>query len=290
MNKRKRHVADVALKLFVEKGIQQTSIQEIIELANISKGTFYNYFSSKNDCIAEILEGLRYDASQLRMEMQMGRDPNDRQIFIEQISILMKLNEERNLHAVFEAIMSSNEPEHKKLVLHHRFHEMEWLSHRFVDLYGEDIREYALECAVLFFGMMQYVMFTVRISHMPHSVERIVDVLLSYIELIYPSMIDGDKSLINQSSLHFLRSNIDRRDMTLKSILETAAYLEKQDGFTEEQQDLFSAIVSELKQERIRKCVIQPLLKPLQLAFSQTPLEMQVANFTNMVWYFLKGI
>ena len=78
--------------------------------------------------------------------------------------------------------------------------------------------------------------------------------------------------------------------MTLKSILETAAYLEKQDGFTEEQQDLFSAIVSELKQERIRKCVIQPLLKPLQLAFSQTPLEMQVANFTNMVWYFLKGI
>ena len=110
MNKRKRHVADVALKLFVEKGIQQTSIQEIIELAKISKGTFYNYFSSKNDCIAEILEGLRYDASQMRLEMQMGKDPKDRQIFIEQISILMKLNEERNLHSVFEAIMSSNEP------------------------------------------------------------------------------------------------------------------------------------------------------------------------------------
>ena len=70
MNKRKRHVADVALKLFVEKGIQQTSIQEIIELAKISKGTFYNYFSSKNDCIAEILEGLRYDASQRNADGQ----------------------------------------------------------------------------------------------------------------------------------------------------------------------------------------------------------------------------
>ena len=290
MNKRKRHVADVALKLFVEKGIQQTSIQEIIELAKISKGTFYNYFSSKNDCIAEILEGLRYDASQMRLEMQMGKDPKDRQIFIEQISILMKLNEERNLHAVFEAIMSSNEPEHKKLVLHHRFHEIEWLSHRFIDIYGEDIREHALECAILFFGMMQYVMFTVRVSHMPYSVERIVDVLLSHIELIYPSMINGDKALIDQSSIHFLQSNIDRKDITLHSILETAEYLESQGGFTEEQQDLLSAIVSELKQERIRKCVIQPLLKPLQLTFAQTPLEMQAASFTNMIWYFLKTI
>ena len=261
MNKRKRHVADVALKLFVEKGIQQTSIQEIIELAKISKGTFYNYFSSKNDCIAEILEGLRYDASQMRLEMQMGKDPKDRQIFIEQISILMKLNEERNLHSVFEAIMSSNEPEHKKLVLHHRFHEIEWLSHRFIDIYGEDIREHALECAILFFGMMQYVMFTVRVSHMPYSVERIVDVLLSHIELIYPSMLNGDKALIDQSSIHFLQSNIDRKDITLNSILETAEYLESQGGFTEEQQDLLSAIVSELRQERIRKCVIQPLLK-----------------------------
>ena len=289
MNKRKRHVADVALKLFVEKGIQQTSIQEIIESAKISKGTFYNYFSSKKDCIAEILEDLRYDASQLRLEMQMGKDPKDRKIFIEQITILMKLNEERNLHTVFEAIMSSNEPELKKLVLHHRFHEIEWLSHRFIDIYGEEIREHALECAILFFGMMQYVMFTVRVSHMPYSVERIVDVLLSHIELIYPSMIDGDKTLIDRSSIHFLQSNIDRKNITLDSILETADYI-GQGELTEEQQDLLSAIVSELKQERIRTSVIQPLLKPLQITFAQTPLEMQVTGFTNMIWYFLKTI
>lgn len=58
MNERKKHVAETALKLFQEKGIQHTSIQDIVKAASISKGTFYNYFTSKNDCVAEILEDL----------------------------------------------------------------------------------------------------------------------------------------------------------------------------------------------------------------------------------------
>lgn len=47
MNNRRRRVADVALKLFVENGFQQTSIQDIIEHANISKGTFIIIFRIK---------------------------------------------------------------------------------------------------------------------------------------------------------------------------------------------------------------------------------------------------
>lgn len=86
MNNKKKKVADAALKLFQEKGIQQTSVQDIIDSANISKGTFYNYFATKNDCIAEILEDLRYEASQRRIALQVGKDTKDRDVFIDQIS------------------------------------------------------------------------------------------------------------------------------------------------------------------------------------------------------------
>lgn len=48
MNKRKKHVMDKAHELFIENGFQHTSIQDILAASNISKGTFYNYFSSKN--------------------------------------------------------------------------------------------------------------------------------------------------------------------------------------------------------------------------------------------------
>ena len=253
MNNRKRRVADVALRLFVEKGIQQTSVQEIIEQADISKGTFYNYFSSKNDCISKILEDLRYDASQKRKEMQVNRDEKDRNVLIEQISILFKLNEERNLHPLFEAILNSNEKDLKKLVLHHRMHEIEWLAERFVEVYGMHIKDYAFEATLLFYGMMQNIMFTTRITNMPHSLHQIVDVILYYIEIILPKMIDRDCALIDLSHIDLLSKNVNRHKVTLDELFETASYLDEEADFTQEQEDLFRAIVSELKRERIRK-------------------------------------
>ena len=46
MNDRKQHVVHMAHQLFINKGVQSTSVQDIFEYSGISKGTFYNYFSS----------------------------------------------------------------------------------------------------------------------------------------------------------------------------------------------------------------------------------------------------
>jgi len=290
MNNRKRRVADAAQQLFVQNGIQHTSIQDIIEKANISKGTFYNYFSSKADCIAEILEGLRYDASQLRMEMQVGKDEKDRAIFVDQIAVLIQLNEERNLSVLFEAILNSNEKELKKLVLQHRLHEMEWLSGRFIDVYGPQIHEYAFEATLLFFGMMQHILFALRTTNMPNTTRQAVSVILSYMDLIIPKMVEDKSKLLDDASIHLLRSKIDRMAITKQQLMDLAHHIEQETKFTQEQRDLFDAIISELQQERIRKSVLKPLLKPCQLAFAKTPQETQIHTFTNMIWYYMKGI
>lgn len=290
MYNKKRKVADIALKLFVEKGIQQTSIQEIIENANISKGTFYNYFSSKNDCIADILEFLRYDASQQRIEIQIGKDTKDRDVFIEQISILIRLNEERNLQPLFEAILSSNETDLKKLVMQHRVFEMEWLTNRFIEVMGEEIRDYALEGTVLFYGMLQYMIFTLRVTNSTYSLHQLVDVILSYIELIMPSMIKRGCAMVNYSALDLLSTNVNKKVVTISELLELGSHLKEQYSFNEEQQDLFDAIMNELQRERIRKAVLQHLLKPFQKLFKETTIESQVVQFTNMIWYYLRTI
>lgn len=290
MNNKKRKVADIALKLFVEKGIQQTSIQEIIEKANISKGTFYNYFSSKNDCIADILEFLRYDASQRRIEIQIGKDTKDRDVFIEQISILIRLNEERNLQPLFEAILSSNETDLKKLVMQHRVFEMEWLANRFIEVMGEEIRDYALEGTVLFYGMLQYMIFTLRVTNSTYSLHQLVDVILSYIELIMPSMIKRGSAMVNYSAIDLLSTNVNKKIVTISELLELGGHLKQQYSFNEEQQDLFDAIMNELQRDRIRKAVLQHLLKPFQKLFKETTIESQVVQFTNMIWYYLRTI
>lgn len=53
-NDKESRLLDTAFKLFTEKGITDTSIQEIVDNANVAKGTFYIYFKDKYE-IRDIL-------------------------------------------------------------------------------------------------------------------------------------------------------------------------------------------------------------------------------------------
>lgn len=46
-NEKKNRLLETAFKLFTEKGIKSTSIQDIVDNANVAKGTFYLYFKDK---------------------------------------------------------------------------------------------------------------------------------------------------------------------------------------------------------------------------------------------------
>lgn len=288
MNNKKKKVADAALKLFQEKGIQQTSVQDIIDSANISKGTFYNYFATKNDCIAEILEDLRYEASQRRIALQVGKDTKDRDVFIDQISLLYTLQEASNLHRLFEAILHSNEKDLKKLVLQHRVYDMEWLTFRVIEVFGEDTRDYAFEGVVLFTGMLQHLLFVKRITNNVYDLKQLIDVTLSYLEMILQTMKSSGVSLLNYSAINQLRTHINKRIIKIEEIFEFAHQLQEQHQFDEDQQDLFDAILTELKADRIRKPVLLPLLKPFQTSLDKTEIELQAHTFTNLIWYYLQ--
>lgn len=46
-NEKENRLLETAFKLFTQKGIKSTSIQEIVDNANVAKGTFYLYFKDK---------------------------------------------------------------------------------------------------------------------------------------------------------------------------------------------------------------------------------------------------
>ena len=54
-------IRDAANELFLEKGVDETTVDEICEKAGISKGTFYLYFRRKEDLLLEYgLQRLRH--------------------------------------------------------------------------------------------------------------------------------------------------------------------------------------------------------------------------------------
>ncbi|MCD6439500.1 MAG: TetR/AcrR family transcriptional regulator [Halomonas sp.] len=64
-----------AEKLFLAKGVEATTINEIVKEAQVAKGTFYHYFSSKNDMLVAL--GERYTADFLaRLQKALDACPN----------------------------------------------------------------------------------------------------------------------------------------------------------------------------------------------------------------------
>ena len=48
----------VATELFAEKGFDATSVQEVVERAQVTKGALYHYFDSKQDLLYEIYHSI----------------------------------------------------------------------------------------------------------------------------------------------------------------------------------------------------------------------------------------
>ncbi|WP_435135072.1 TetR/AcrR family transcriptional regulator [Formosa sp. A9] len=59
--KTRASILKASLKLFSEKGLENTSISDIVEVSNIGRGTFYNYYKTSTDVFCDILETLNQD-------------------------------------------------------------------------------------------------------------------------------------------------------------------------------------------------------------------------------------
>ncbi|MFO7176912.1 hypothetical protein QJS77_15900, partial [Enterococcus faecium] len=66
---------------------------------------------------------------------------------------------------------------------------------------------------------------------------------------------------MNPVTVDQMRGTTDKHLITIEELIEMAARIEEHVDMTEEQRDLFDAISFELKQERLRKIVLEQLLK-----------------------------
>jgi AcrR family transcriptional regulator len=53
---RRAELLDVALHLFLTRGYGRVAVQDITDAAQVAKGTFYHYFASKADLLAQVCE------------------------------------------------------------------------------------------------------------------------------------------------------------------------------------------------------------------------------------------
>ena len=72
-------LVEAAMRLFAKKGIDATTIDEIVDLAGVAKGTFYNYFTDRSDIARAVAASVRIEMNQAVEEMNQGyADPAER--------------------------------------------------------------------------------------------------------------------------------------------------------------------------------------------------------------------
>lgn len=71
----RNRVLDTAIQLFQEQGFEQTSIDEIAAQANISRGTFFNYFANKEAVLLELAQNELRELGRL-VEIKLADQPS----------------------------------------------------------------------------------------------------------------------------------------------------------------------------------------------------------------------
>ncbi len=87
LNRRRHELWDVAVALFLEKGFQETSMQEIAAAAGVGKSTLYDYFATKEEILVSYVEDALFDLTE-----------QARQIDHQNLSAAEKLRQVMHLH------------------------------------------------------------------------------------------------------------------------------------------------------------------------------------------------
>jgi AcrR family transcriptional regulator len=230
MNDRKQHVLKKAHQLFIEKGFQATSIQDILEYSGISKGTFYNYFSSKNELLTALLKSIYTTLEKERNDLLIGQDKENIEIFIRQIEMQIETNERYKLFSLFEEVFFSNDVELKQYIKRGQLRMVSWLYQRFIDLFGENKKPYLLDCAVMFTGLLHHNIKYYRIAYesntnlnhvVRYSVERISNIVREVseagVQLLRPELIE---SWLPNNQVNTYQQKLFKVVFTLKETLE----------------------------------------------------------------------
>lgn len=289
MQERKRQVLLTAQRLFVEKGFAETSVQDILEESNISKGTFYNYFSSKNECLMAILEHTQEVINLKQRELLIGQDPSDKNILAEQIAVHLQMSREHNMIMLFEAIFYLGAKELKEFVRKHYLNGLFWLTKRIIDVYGEYFKPYAFDSALLMSGMLQHLVpVWVSRSHESEDNLKPIHFVMRRMDVLVTEMIQSKDTLLGETIYLDLKTGHENASYTKQELItQLDGFSKKLDTHRPEGKQYIQFLLDELKTDQPRIFLIETVARSLTETFSETADGAEAKEITSKLWGYI---
>ncbi|WP_170841004.1 TetR/AcrR family transcriptional regulator [Salibacterium halotolerans] len=262
-------IIKTALQMFSEKGYFYTSVQEIVTSCGMSKGSFYNYFASKEDLL---IESFRYNHQQILKKaehLHMDESLSLKNQLIKMISMELEgMADNREFFLLLQKVVSVQE--HKKLMplmkrtraaminLH-----KEWL----LKVYGESIRPQIWDHVLFLQGAMKEYITILKEHNFSADPEmfagRIIsklDVLVKHGSHLDPILTDDWMSDYEQMAKQPDRKTTEeKREEQLTAIREQIAALSESSAVKQELTDAVHLLEEEWKKTEPRSFLINAL-------------------------------
>ncbi len=250
MKNRKKHVLACAHKLFIEKGFQASSIQDILDESGIAKGTFYNYFSSKNELLISLFKTLYAEMEKERNDLLIGEDPSDINIFIKQFELQMETNRANKLISLFEEVIFINDSELKDFIQKSQLRMLRWVHQRFLEIFGEEKQDYLWDCAIMYLGILNH---GIRYYTMTHDkkldIHKVVQYSVNRLVKIVEDVSESGEVLVEAESMARWVPLAGEKELPLPHAIAHAVNDLKKNLFGEPEHDRLSELLDFIKEE-----------------------------------------
>ncbi|WP_407271356.1 TetR/AcrR family transcriptional regulator [Radiobacillus sp. PE A8.2] len=285
MSAKRTQIVDAAHQLFIEKGFALTSIQDILDKAGIAKGTFYNYFNSKNECLRAILESIAEKVDQKRRELAVGKEDSNQSVFIEQMAVRMNMNRQHHLLALFESVSLYDDAELKAFMERQHRTELRWVTKRLTAIYPKKATSIALDHAVMLMGIIHHMMHVWKLGTTDEiATEKIIRFSLERVKSMVDKQLQDKEAFLPENWLGTSDQDVIP-DLTI--IIARLDKLRSKVNAKDKQHELIDFLITELQANHPRTFLLEGVLLSLEKSFHQTELEQEVRPIVQMTWKLL---
>ncbi|GIN92735.1 TetR family transcriptional regulator [Siminovitchia terrae] len=269
---KKEKIIEVAKQLFRTKGYHDTAIQDILEHSKVSKGTFYNYFSTKSQLILHIIQKVDAKVEEQQNLLLLEGMPNDKQIFYSQLRVKHSIYGTEKIAELYNISLGENDEELQKYMAKSHYKELDWLATRLIEVYGNEIEDSAMDLSTHFIGGLGY--------QFRYSDQMKLD--LNSSDILDYNIIRLEKNIeITKQSNQVLfpyksPSSVEIQEIAISKIQKLLTI--NDDEFSQEEQEIINFILEEIQNSYVRWGVCEGAIRQLKILSSSISRNKQLFN------------
>ena len=210
MDEKQKLIMDVAQEYFNRKGLQSTSIDEIVKVCKMSKATFYKYFSTKEDLAYEILSYSNKKFLNSAKAIDNSFEISDKERLKKKIILIWEyLFYDSPLNIVIINKFSEDKSKQTNKLKNIRKNTiLDEYSKSLIVVYGDEIKSIMWELVFLIDSLVHEFILIMHIKNEKFEPYFVGDYIIRMIDLTIENL-KGIRPMIDKSVIYYLEDNVD---------------------------------------------------------------------------------